>query len=55
MAISTCAVPGLHFCVLVTTDAAVRAERLRHLSVSQSKFTPLPIDDAVAQPYGCLA
>ena len=55
VAISTCTVAELHFGVLVTTDAAVRAERLRRLSVVQSTFTPLPVDDAVAQAYGHLA
>ena len=55
VAISTCTVAELHFGVLVTTDAIVRAERLRRLSVLQATFTPLPVDDAVAQAYGRLA
>jgi len=55
VAISTCTVAELHFGVLVTTDAVVRAERLRRLSVLQATFTPLPVDDAVAQAYGRLA
>ena len=55
VAISTCTVAELHFGVLVTLDAVVRAERLRRLSVLQATFTPLPVDDAVAQAYGRLA
>ena len=55
MAISTCTVAELHFGVLVTVDPVVRAERLRRLSVLQATFTPLPVDDAVAQAYGRLA
>ena len=55
VAISTCTVAELHFGVLVTIDAVVRAERLRRLSVLQATFTPLPVDDAVAQAYGRLA
>ena len=55
VAISTCTVAELHFGVLVTIDAVIRAERLRRLSVLQATFTPLPVDDAVAQAYGRLA
>ena len=55
VAISTCTVAELHFGVLVTVDPVVRAERLRRLSVLQATFTPLPVDDAVAQAYGRLA
>ena len=55
VAISTCTVAALHFGVLVTIDAVVRAERLRRLSVLQATFTPLPVDDAVTQAYGRLA
>ena len=49
------ALAELHFGVLVTTDAAVRAERLRRLSDFQRRFTALPVDDAVATSYGQLA
>ncbi|MGI9156094.1 MAG: PIN domain-containing protein [Marmoricola sp.] len=41
--------------MLVTTDAAVRAERLRRLSGFQRRFAALPVDDAVATSYGQLA
>ncbi len=55
LAISAAALAELHFGVLVTTDAAVRAERLRRLSDFQRRFTALPVDDAVATSYGQLA
>jgi hypothetical protein len=45
----------LHFGVLVTADAAVRAERLRRLAMLQRTFDALPVDDAVASSYGELA
>ena len=45
----------LHFGVLVTVDADVRAERLRRLSVLQRSFDALPVDDEVAASYGVLA
>ncbi|MBM3660118.1 MAG: type II toxin-antitoxin system VapC family toxin [Actinobacteria bacterium] len=55
LAISVASIAELHFGVLVTTDAAVRAERLRRLSALQRAFDPLPVDDAVATSYGLLA
>lgn len=55
LAISTASLAELHFGVLVTADAAIRAERLRRLSELQRKFDALPIDDAVATSYGQLA
>ena len=55
LAISAAALAELHFGVLVATDAAVRAERLRRLSVLQQRFTALPVDDSVAASYGQLA
>lgn len=55
VAISTATIAELHFGVLVARDASTRAERLRRLSVVQSMFTALPVDDAVAQAYGRLA
>ena len=55
LAISTATIAELHFGVLVATDAAVRAERLRRLSELQRKFDALPVDDAVATSYGQLA
>lgn len=55
LAISSATLAELHFGVLVTTDPAVRAERLRRLSVLQRTFDAVPIDDAVAASYGMLA
>ena len=55
LAISAATLAELHFGVLVTTDAAVRAERLRRLSDLQRKFDPIPIDEDVATSYGHLA
>lgn len=55
LAISAATLAELHFGVLVTTDAAVRAERLRRLSDLQRKFDALPVDDDVATSYGQLA
>ena len=55
LAISAAALAELHFGVLVTTDAAVRAQRLRRLSVFQRRFTALSVDEAVATSYGQLA
>lgn len=55
LAISTATLAELHFGVLVTTDPATRAERLRRLTVLQHRFDALPVDDAVAASYGVLA
>ncbi len=55
LAISVATLAELHFGVLVTTDAAVRAERLRRLVDLQRKFDALPVDDHVATSYGQLA
>lgn len=55
LAISTASLSELHFGVLVASDPAVRAERLRRLSVLQQRFTALPVDEAVAASYGQLA
>jgi predicted nucleic acid-binding protein len=55
LAISAAALGELHFGVLVTTDAAVRAERLRRLAVFERTFTALPVDETVAASYGQLA
>lgn len=55
LAISAATLAELHFGVLVTTDAAVRAERLRRLSFLQRHFDALPVDEAVAASYGQLA
>lgn len=55
LAISAASLAELHFGVLLTTDDAVRAERLRRLTSFHSRFTALPVDDAVATSYGQLA
>lgn len=55
LAISAVTLAELHFGVLVTNGGAVRAERLRRLSILQQRFDALPIDDAVAAGYGLLA
>jgi predicted nucleic acid-binding protein len=55
LAISAATLAELHFGVLVTSDSAVRAERLRRLSVLQGRFDALPVDEAVAASYGQLA
>lgn len=55
LAISAVTLAELHFGVLVTADAAVRAERLRRLSVLQQRFDALPVDESVAAAYGRLA
>ena len=55
LAISVATLAELHFGVLVTKDATIRAERLRRLSELQRKFDALPLDDDVATSYGELA
>ena len=45
LAISAASLAELHFGVLVTTDGAARAERLRRLSDLQRRFDALPVDD----------
>jgi predicted nucleic acid-binding protein len=55
LAISAASLAELHFGVLVTADAGIRAERLRRLSDLQRKFDALPVDDEVAVSYGQLA
>lgn len=55
LAISAVSLAELHFGVLVTVDATVRAERLRRLSALQQTFEPLPLDGRVAASYGQLA
>jgi toxin FitB len=54
LAISAATLAELHFGVLVTKDAAVRAERLRRLSVIQHSFDALPLDETVAASYGLI-
>jgi predicted nucleic acid-binding protein len=55
LAISAASLAELHLGVLVTADPAVRAERLRRLSLLQRTFDALPVDDDVATSYGQLA
>ena len=55
LAISAATLAELHFGVLVAKTPAVRAERLRRLSVLQRRFSPLPVDEQVAASYGQLA
>ena len=55
LAISAATLAELHFGVLVTADPAIRAERLRRLSIIQRTFDALPLDDDVAASYGLLA
>lgn len=55
LAISAATLSELHFGVLVATDPAARAERLRRLSVLQRRFDALPVDEVVAASYGRLA
>jgi len=55
IAISVASLAELHFGVLVTANATIRAERLRRLSELQRRFDALPVDDDVATSYGQLA
>lgn len=55
LAISAISLAELQFGVLVAKTPAVRAERLRRLSILQKHFDALPVDDAVAVSYGRLA
>lgn len=55
VAISAVSLAELHFGVLVARTAAVRAERLRRVSLIERSFDALPVDDAVARVYGRLA
>lgn len=55
LAISAASLAELHFGVLVTADPAIRAERLRRLSMLQRTFDALPVDDEVAAHYGQLS
>lgn len=55
LAISAISLAELQFGVLIAKTAAVRAERLRRLSLLQKHFDALPVDEAVAISYGRLA
>ena len=55
LAISVASLAELHFGVMMTVDEAIRAERLRRLTMLQRSFDALPIDDDIAASYGRLA
>ena len=55
LAISAATIAELHFGVLVTASADIRAERLRRLALLERRFDALPIDSTVAASYGQLA
>lgn len=55
LSVSAVTVAELQFGVLAAVDEAVRAERLRRLSVLQRCFDPIPVDDTVTRSYGLLA
>ncbi len=55
LAISAATLAELHFGVLVAKTTAVRAERLRRLSLLQQRVEALPPDEAVSVSYGHLA
>jgi predicted nucleic acid-binding protein len=55
LAVSAASFAELHFGVMVTEDPAVRSARLQRLGLLESRFRPLPIDEAVAREYGRLA
>lgn len=55
LAISVVSLAELQFGVLMAKSTAVRAERLRRLSLLQKHFDALPVDEAVAISYGRLA
>lgn len=54
-AISAATLAELHFGIHLAKDAETRSLRLRRLTEIESRFTPLPVDDAVARAYGELA
>jgi predicted nucleic acid-binding protein len=54
-AISAATLAELHFGVHLAKNSSIRASRLRRLAEIESRFTPLPIDAAVARAYGELA
>lgn len=54
-AISAATLAELHFGVHMANDDKSRTLRLRRLAEIESRFTPLPLDEAVARAYGELA
>mgnify|MGYP006189395227 CR=1 FL=1 len=55
LAVSAATLAELQFGVLVAKSSAIRAERLRRLSILQRRFDALPVDEAVAISYGRIA
>lgn len=55
LAVSAATLAELQFGVLVAESSAIRAERLRRLSILQRRFDALPVDEAVAISYGRVA
>lgn len=55
LAVSAVTIAELQFGALIAKAPAVRAERLRRLSLLQKRFDALPVDEAVAISYGQLA
>jgi hypothetical protein len=52
LSVSAVTLAELHYGVLVANDDAIRAERLRRLTIVQRSFDPLPVNDVVAASYG---
>ena len=52
LSVSAVSLAELHYGVLVANDDAIRAERLRRLTIVQRSFDPLPVNDVVAASYG---
>ena len=50
-AVSVITLAELHLGVLMAQSSAVRAQRLRTLTVVQNAFEPLPIDSEVARTF----
>jgi toxin FitB len=55
LSVSAVTLAELHYGVLVANDDAIRAERLRRLTIVQRSFDPLPVNDVVAASYGQMA
>jgi toxin FitB len=55
LSVSAVTLAELHYGVLVANDDAIRAERLRRLTIVQRSFDPLPMNDVVAASYGQMA
>lgn len=55
LAISAASLAELHFGVLLTGNASIRATRLRRLAHIEATFDPIPVDAVVARSYGQVA